>query len=398
MSALLRECLIAWQEKPEEPVWSVIAFDGVLTETHSGASVVTSYPVDSGFMVSDHTIRQNRVFELDTITSKLSMTVATRRQSFEDAYNEILAAVAEEKALIAEQTGLEDTSPVPLSYDQSVKYGRAYYNNDPGIFEILPESWELERDTVTDGPISPRLVGQASLSKVEEAVRIIDKLCAAGTLVHVSTLRAIRTNCVIRNYSVSNNVSNSYSAPIKLTLEQLNIVIVNRATGQTSTNETGAEGVVDGQSRVRSVDGSTASFQTRISTRAPQDIIRQRRSSSEELPDEFYALEHQEVPFSSKFDTQFLYEGIEYNLGMVRYNPSLELWITSLSWREAGVTHTINSLPLASGVNQIQQYGSKLPSLVVVDNTSASQDPKKTKDMRLYIVLEFEKYFLEEVE
>jgi len=80
----LRECLLVWEETPGTGIWSVLSFDGVISEGLSGESVVTSYPVDSGFMVSDHTIRQNRIIELDTITSNFSMSVATSRKPFKE--------------------------------------------------------------------------------------------------------------------------------------------------------------------------------------------------------------------------------------------------------------------------------------------------------------------------
>ena len=89
MANKLRECLLVWEKTPGTGIWSVLSFDGVISEGLSGESVVTSYPVDSGFMVSDHTIRQNRIIELDTITSNFSMSVATSRKSFKETFNEL---------------------------------------------------------------------------------------------------------------------------------------------------------------------------------------------------------------------------------------------------------------------------------------------------------------------
>ena len=44
--------------------WKVIAWDCVIDEMHHAENEVTKYPIQSGFMVSDHTIRQNRILKL----------------------------------------------------------------------------------------------------------------------------------------------------------------------------------------------------------------------------------------------------------------------------------------------------------------------------------------------
>lgn len=408
---LLRECIIAWQAtSPEtsEKAWHVMAFDGVINESHSAAAIVTSYPVDSGFMVSDHTIRRNRVFELDTITSKLSMTVATRRQSFEDAYTEILTAIsqagepanegapvrdAEEDGPDARATTLVLTGgQMTQSYDSATKYGRALYDNDPGILNLLPGD-NVQRPTLGDGSFSPRLFGQASMSKVQGVVEQLDMLCATGTIVHVATMRAVRLNCVVKGYSISNNASNAYSVPALITFEQINVIDVNRSTGGVATNDTTADPVQESQKAVREIDESVLTFKTRASTRAAQPILEKLNDSG--TTEEFQALDHKEVPFSTKYDTQFVYNGLEYTMGRLRYNPSMECWLTFLRWRDAGVQYEISSLPLTSGVNILQQYGMKIPSLVVVDNVNNKIDPTRTQNIRLYIVVDFEKYFLE---
>ena len=85
--------MIIWEEEPGSGKWSVLAFDGVVREGHSGAVQVTGYPVDSGFQVSDHAIRQNRIITLDTITSNISMSVATSRKTFEESFNELMVAI-----------------------------------------------------------------------------------------------------------------------------------------------------------------------------------------------------------------------------------------------------------------------------------------------------------------
>lgn len=51
--------------------FSSFKFDAVVSEGHAAESTVTSFPVSSGFLVSDHVITQNRVIKLEAVASNM---------------------------------------------------------------------------------------------------------------------------------------------------------------------------------------------------------------------------------------------------------------------------------------------------------------------------------------
>ena len=438
MANKLRECMIVWEEEPGSGKWSVLAFDGVINEGFSGAVQVTSYPVDSGFMVSDHAIRQNRIIQLDTITSNFSMSVATSRKTFEESYNELMVAIGaaqqstgapvyEAGEVFDTQQALEGTGP---TYADATKYGRAAYDNDSITFSIPYTSITL--GTVTN-PFVTALFGQVSIEKVDETVNTIDRLNALGKLVHVITLRGVRKNCVIRQFSTNNDVSNSYSAPVSITLEQLNVVDLSRSAVQTSTNYANGDVVAQEQITVRRAVPEAQTFQNAQSRMAPQvldapkmivartlmvegfdadpmSVMPQTQSAAtfdsgplptvpvssprDIVPSTFYELPHREIPFSTSFDTRFMHNSTEYTLGRVRKNAAEDYWVTSLSWKWNGVRRFVSSIPLVSGVNLVQQYATNMPSLVAVNIDERSNDPTTPENLRLYIIEQFDETFM----
>ncbi|WMM91812.1 hypothetical protein [Escherichia phage Ecp_YSF] len=46
-------------------------FDAIVSEEHDAQSVVTKFPVSSGFMVSDHIIKQNRILKLTAVATNM---------------------------------------------------------------------------------------------------------------------------------------------------------------------------------------------------------------------------------------------------------------------------------------------------------------------------------------
>ncbi|MGI4167767.1 phage baseplate plug family protein, partial [Klebsiella pneumoniae] len=94
-------------------------------------------------------------------------------------------------------------------------------------------------------------------------------------------------------------------------------------------------------------------------------------------------------------DTRFIHDGTEYTLGKVQYNVAMEQWVTSLQWRGTGATNKVESIPLASGVDLVRQYATNLPSLVAVNITTRNSDPTGPENLRLYIIEDFDKTFVE---
>ena len=45
-----------------------LVFDSIVSESHEVENKVTEFPIDSGFVVSDHTIRKNRVLNMQVVS------------------------------------------------------------------------------------------------------------------------------------------------------------------------------------------------------------------------------------------------------------------------------------------------------------------------------------------
>lgn len=421
MANKLRECILVWEETPGTGIWSVLSFDGVISEGISGESVVTSYPVDSGFMVSDHTIRQNRLIELDTLTSNFSMSVATSRKTFKETFNELMTVIAagaqNDNLGYGFSSSIQASLPPYLNeggtnstlYDQANKHGRAAYDNDK--IDVSIPYLDIPLVTLTD-PVSTALLAQVSMDKVDDVVATVNRLNALGTLVHCVTMRGVWPNCVVRSFKALNDVTTAYAAPIRIVLEQLNVIDQTRSAVQTFTNQTDGEDVAQSTVNMRNTQQSANTFQSFMNRGTPQigamafavtaltpfaaptPVVRVAPTPVNVITPEFYQLEHQEIPYSTQFETQFTYGGQDYWLDRVRFSEGLNCYVTSLRWRDGNEYKQINSIPLQSGTNLLRQYDTKLPSLVAINIDNRDLDPTSNKNLRLFIILEYDKYFL----
>ncbi|UYD72126.1 tail tube initiator protein [Vibrio phage vB_VpaM_VPs20] len=367
MANKLREFLIAWEENEK---WNVLAFDAAITEQHSGAVQVTSYPVDSGFLVSDHAIRQNRVFEAKVLQSNFSMSVSTSRKDFKESFNELMAAV-----------GIAN-----VTYESTVREGRAKYDN---------ESLELPFvDNPVTNAVATALLGQVSMAKVDKTYEVIDRLNQLGTLVHIITMRGIKQNCVIRSYTAMNNVNDSYSLPMQLVFEQLNVVVVNQPEAvPQSTNSSDGGIVSQEQSSGFSAVPAAAFAATALAglrASSPNEVSPQ----VSELPVNYAEYDHVEVPYSTEYDTRFVYDNIEYTLGRLKMNEASGLFQTRLQWLSNNEKQYIESITLAAGTNLVAQYGCPLPSLVAANIEERYQDANTSEALRLYVIVDFDDIFV----
>lgn len=421
MANKLRECILVWEETPGTGIWSVLSFDGVISEGISGESVVTSYPVDSGFMVSDHTIRQNRCIELDTLTSNFSMSVATSRKTFKETFNELMTVIAagaqNDNLGYGFSSSIQASLPPYLNeggtnstlYDQATKHGRAAYDNDK--IDVSIPYLDIPLVTLTD-PVSTALLAQVSMDKVDDVVATVNRLNALGTLVHCVTMRGVWPNCVVRSFKALNDVTTAYAAPVRIVLEQLNVIDQTRSSVQTFTNQTDGEDVAQSTVNMRNTQQSANTFQSFMNRGTPQigamafavtaltpfaaptPVVRVAPTPVNVITPEFYQLEHQEIPYSTQFETQFAYGGQDYWLDRVRFSEGMNCYVTSLRWRDGNEYKQINSIPLQSGTNLLRQYDTKLPSLVAINIDNRDLDPTSNKNLRLFIILEYDKYFL----
>jgi len=184
--AKLNECIIIWETEKGKGDWHALGFDGVKVETHNGENILTQYPVSSGFNVSEHTIRQNSKIILDAVISNISWSVSTVRQSYDAAFEALCSAAGGSSTL-----------------NNATKFGRLKGNTE-GVLGAF----------TADIPDN----------KVNESFNEIVKLTRLGTVIHLLTMRGLYTNCVIRNYTAANDVSNSYSLPVVLNIEQMVLI------------------------------------------------------------------------------------------------------------------------------------------------------------------------------
>lgn len=204
--AKLNECLIIWETgKRGSNKWAVLAFDAVRTESHSGQNTVTKYPVSAGFLISEHTIRENANIRLEAVVNSVSNPTWTPRQSYEVAFDHLVTAAGGSGSLSGAQL-----------------YGRVAYDTF-----IMPDG---------------------DLEKVQEAFRQIRTLVQKGTVIHVLTMRETYINCVMRSYSVMNDVTNAYAIPLFLEMEELVLAkTIDAGVAARPTSDSDGSKVIDQQ-------------------------------------------------------------------------------------------------------------------------------------------------------
>lgn len=432
----LRECLLVWRstelqdgedveeswkaDESEKTFWNVLAFDGVLEETHTGSSTVTSYPIDRGFSISDSVIKNNRQMTLNTVTSNISYKVSVRTKDFDTSFTELLSTIGMAR---------EDLKKIPASspldkvldffgkydgteseYKDAQLFGRAKYDNDSATLTT-----PFGSITTTD-PISTTLTAQVVHTKVDEVFELVDKLNAYGIRVHVITLRGVKKDCVITGYSVSNNKNNAFSAPMSIELTQMTVFETKRKESASVSSVTASQSgqaatdnqadVVQTQSRALSeslpnpspMSYFAAGYAFRGMSRSESDYTQNpvRYSGKPlELGDkQYYEISHQEIQISTQRDFFLSYKGVDYVFGKIVYNDAMDCYTTSLSWNDGGKQRDIGLLPLTVGNDLVSQYGTNFESLVVVNTESPGLKIRNIKSMKLMIIEDYEQYYL----
>lgn len=175
--------VIAWEHNY---ACGQIVFDCVVSEAHQATCDVTNYPVESGFIISDHTIRRNRVLNVHgaIVNAKLS-------QGLVPATIKVAGAVF----------GSKLAGVVATAYNT--------FNSLAG------------------------LLGTTESSPVSKGFKELQNLVNNGAICHVSTLLGEYSPCVVRSMQVVQDVESSNYLNVKLVIEEL--VLVNRL-GETSLN------------------------------------------------------------------------------------------------------------------------------------------------------------------
>lgn len=358
MAAGLRECIIAWEDVPDSGSWNVLAFDAVVKEQRSGQVQVTSYPVDKGFIVSDHAIKMNRIFQIDSITSGRGMALDIGAgMDYSTAFNEIMLGVSKKGDANGEQTWDSDGNPISSpagEYSSSSKWGSS------------------------TSSLNNRY-------KLDEIAKIVDKLNGDGTIVHLSTLRGVYQDCIIKQYTYNNDANTSVALPMTLVIEQLTVVKMK-----------------DGEATVQGEEGEPSDVypegEDSGSNTTPQAnaVISARSTDRNGVDTELLANSKiTEIPFSRHKPTNFIYNNINYTLSKFRYNIALERWTTSLRWstKEAGLQE-IRGIILTSGVDLLAQYNTGIPSLVIVNGDELKFDAQNIVFLKMFIVENYKEIFV----
>lgn len=159
--------------------WKVIEWDCVIKETHSVSNEITKYPVQTGFIVADHTIRANRLLSLKGIIVNVGLM----------------------------------PQGVDYAIDLASKAGGALLGSGAGaiIGSIITKARNVFSDT------------GSSENRVRSVFEELQQLCLKGTIVHASTILGPYVNCVIRDVKVTQDVNTSSVLIVDILLEELQI-------------------------------------------------------------------------------------------------------------------------------------------------------------------------------
>lgn len=407
-------------DESEKTFWNVLAFDGVLEETHTGSSTVTSYPIDRGFLISDSVIKNNRQMTLNTVTSNISYKVSVRTKDFDTSFTELLSTIGmarEDLKNIPASSPLDKVMDFFGKYDGTESeykdaqlFGRAKYDNNSATLTTPFGS------ITTTNPIATTLTAQVVHTKVDEVFDLVDKLNAYGIRVHVITLRGVKKDCVITGYSVSNNKNNAFSAPMAIELTQMTVFetktkesasvssVTASQSGQVATDK--QADVVQTQSRALAASlpnpspmsyfaaGFAFRGMSRSESNYTQNPVRYSGEPLELGDKQYYEISHQEIQISTQRDFFLSYKGVDYVFGKVVYNDAMDCYTTSLSWSDGGKQRDIGLLPLTVGNDLVSQYGTNFESLVVVNTESPGLKIRNIQSMKLMIIEDYEQYYL----
>ena len=171
--------------------WKVIEWDCVVTEGHRASNQITKYPIQSGFMVSDHAIRENRILKLRGIVVNVGL--------------------------------------VPQGYDAMIdlaaKAGGAILGTGFGaiVSSAITKAEYIFKDD--------------KVNRVKNTFDELEKLCLTGTFVHATTILGNYMNCIIRDVEVSQDAKTSSILIVDLTLEEVQVQYYGENTNTTLSKE-----------------------------------------------------------------------------------------------------------------------------------------------------------------
>lgn len=166
-------------QESTETSYDYLALDCVVSESHAFSNEVTAYPISSGFLISEHTIKKNRMFSLTGMITNVNM--------FDGDFLSITNVGKVAGAMVSRVIG-----PVLGSL-----LGSAAHAMDP--------------TGITTNPI-------------EEKFKQLQDLVTNGTIVHVATILGTYEGCVLREVRINQDSTTSSVLPVSLTFEQLRVI------------------------------------------------------------------------------------------------------------------------------------------------------------------------------
>lgn len=161
--------IITWTEKGGQVFGLLLTCS--ISEQYSVGSQVTSYPIDTGFSIADHTMRQH---------PSISIQGLATNAHFVDPSGAANAAMATVEL---------------MSY--------------------------LQDPTAPASEFPPVFVNVGVYSEVTSTDKFLRRLVQNGTRVNVGTVKAMLDNCVITGYSYTDNVDQSNQLHYSLEIKQL---------------------------------------------------------------------------------------------------------------------------------------------------------------------------------
>jgi len=169
-------------EVPQESAeisYDYLALDCVISESHAFSNEVTAYPISSGFLISEHTIKKNRMFSLTGMITNVNM--------FDGDFLSITNVGKVAGAMVSRVIG-----PVLGSLLGSAAHA-------------------MDSSGITKNPI-------------EEKFKQLQDLVTNGTIVHVATILGTYEGCVLREVRINQDSTTSSVLPVSLTFEQLRVI------------------------------------------------------------------------------------------------------------------------------------------------------------------------------
>ncbi len=279
MSSNLRPSVLWYYDTPEggEPTLKYLAFAATMEENHQGQAQVSKYPVQAGFMVSNHMIRQNRTVNIkayipETMLGGINAEDAQTGFAVGAMANKYLGVNAANVTslvggIVRDPTGvaenyLSGAVSEALPVVQGIANGRDYIRDKTNEW-TKGTKYETNLETGDAEKIEKFLPSE---SRRLDAFREFVKIQQKGILCELSTVLEEYSNLALISYSIPTTDSTLTCMLVDLTFEEVLIVdstgsAVLTLNGATPSEEERADAVKRAEGAYDSgADSATKAF------------------------------------------------------------------------------------------------------------------------------------------